>query len=428
MVAGPRSVHGRTGGLDLKTILHSKRANLYYLQHCRVLVNGGRVEYATDAESVRCTGTFRSRTPPPCCLEQARRLPRPRCASWPRRVSWLASAAAAVRRCSRRTKWMPKSPGFLPRANTAPPPNICRPGSGSGSMTTSACARPRHSNKRVPGASASNGCCVRSRRPVSPPAVRLQELLARSSRNIELAQDNTALLTEEARLTKALFKLAVDTVGHGAFTRAKRGTGNDPAHRFLDHGNYLAYGLGATATWVLGLPHGLAGCWLANHVAGASRSCHCHIQRQRQFLARDAGAQDVDDAVERLLIADTRPSTFGRTRHLRNPWFDALPQRDGIYLRCAMTAILPLPIGNSRGFVSCSKSNQDVVLQQPANGESITSYVIPRTKSPSPPKCRDRGQCFCLIEPPEWMAFLMTGAASGATVYGSMPTKSYSGS
>lgn len=24
------------------------------------------------------------------------------------------------------------------------------------------------------------------------------------------------------------------------------------------HGNYLAYGLGATATWVLGLPHGLA--------------------------------------------------------------------------------------------------------------------------------------------------------------------------
>jgi CRISPR-associated endonuclease/helicase Cas3 len=33
---------------DLKSILHSKRANLYYLQHCRVLVNGGRVEYVTD--------------------------------------------------------------------------------------------------------------------------------------------------------------------------------------------------------------------------------------------------------------------------------------------------------------------------------------------------------------------------------------------
>src|SRR5450759_4593968 len=34
---------------DLKTILHSKRANSYYLEHCRVLVNGGRVEYVTDA-------------------------------------------------------------------------------------------------------------------------------------------------------------------------------------------------------------------------------------------------------------------------------------------------------------------------------------------------------------------------------------------
>lgn len=33
---------------DLKTILHSKRANIYHLQHCRVLVNGGRVEFVTD--------------------------------------------------------------------------------------------------------------------------------------------------------------------------------------------------------------------------------------------------------------------------------------------------------------------------------------------------------------------------------------------
>ena len=36
------------GAADLKTILHSKRANLYYLEHCRVLVNGGRVEYVTE--------------------------------------------------------------------------------------------------------------------------------------------------------------------------------------------------------------------------------------------------------------------------------------------------------------------------------------------------------------------------------------------
>ena len=32
----------------LKTILHSKRANLYYLEYCRIQMNGGRVEYVTD--------------------------------------------------------------------------------------------------------------------------------------------------------------------------------------------------------------------------------------------------------------------------------------------------------------------------------------------------------------------------------------------
>ncbi|MHA3903485.1 type I-F CRISPR-associated endonuclease Cas1f [Castellaniella sp. WN] len=88
---------------------------------------------------------------------------------------------------------------------------------------------------------------------------RLDGLLAQSVRRVDQAGETVDLLTEEARLTKALFKMAVDAVGYGDdFTRAKRGTGTDPANRFLDHGNYLAYGLGATACWVLGLPHGLA--------------------------------------------------------------------------------------------------------------------------------------------------------------------------
>jgi CRISPR-associated protein Cas1 len=89
-------------------------------------------------------------------------------------------------------------------------------------------------------------------------AGRLETLTAQFAQRIATAPDVTALLTDEAQLTKALFKLAVDATGYGEFTRAKRGSGTDPANRFLDHGNYLAYGLGATATWVLGLPHGLA--------------------------------------------------------------------------------------------------------------------------------------------------------------------------
>ena len=38
---------------SLKTIMYSKRANIYYLEYCRLLVNGGRVEYVTDAGKKR---------------------------------------------------------------------------------------------------------------------------------------------------------------------------------------------------------------------------------------------------------------------------------------------------------------------------------------------------------------------------------------
>jgi CRISPR-associated protein Cas1 len=55
-----------------------------------------------------------------------------------------------------------------------------------------------------------------------------------------------------------LYKLAATATRASEFTRAKRGEGIDLINGFLDHGNYLAYGLGATSAWVLGLPHGLA--------------------------------------------------------------------------------------------------------------------------------------------------------------------------
>lgn len=87
---------------------------------------------------------------------------------------------------------------------------------------------------------------------------RLELLLDQAQTGIKQASDVNDLLACEARLTRHLFKLAADTTRYGEFTRAKRGTGTDPANRFLDHGNYLAYGLGAVACWVLGLPHGLA--------------------------------------------------------------------------------------------------------------------------------------------------------------------------
>lgn len=35
---------------DLKAILHSKRANIYYLEKCRIMQKGGRVLYLTEAK------------------------------------------------------------------------------------------------------------------------------------------------------------------------------------------------------------------------------------------------------------------------------------------------------------------------------------------------------------------------------------------
>lgn len=91
-----------------------------------------------------------------------------------------------------------------------------------------------------------------------PDSRELELALARAGSNLDACPDVDHLLTEEARLSRQLFRFAARATRYGEFTRAKDGRGSDPANRFLDHGNYLAYGLAATATWVLGLPHGLA--------------------------------------------------------------------------------------------------------------------------------------------------------------------------
>ncbi len=86
----------------------------------------------------------------------------------------------------------------------------------------------------------------------------LTTTLNKFNQDVEAADNTQQLMLAEARLTKQLYRIACKASGYQEFTRVKKGGGTDPANRFLDHGNYLAYGLGATATWVLGLPHGLS--------------------------------------------------------------------------------------------------------------------------------------------------------------------------
>lgn len=244
---------------DLKTILHSKRANIYYLQYCRVLVNGGRVEYVTDEVrrslywNIPIANTTTLLLGTGTSITQAA-------------MRELAKAGVLVGFCGGggtplfsanevdvEVAWLTPQSEYRPtqylqqwvafwfdderRLDAARMVQYAR---------LDFIEKHWLSNRRFKDA----GFIVDS--------ARLKQILNDSRSAIAIRPDTMALLTEEARLTKLLFKIAANTLEYGDFTRAKRGVGADPANRFLDHGNYLAYGLGATATWVLGIPHGLA--------------------------------------------------------------------------------------------------------------------------------------------------------------------------
>ncbi|KRE92404.1 type I-F CRISPR-associated endonuclease Cas1 [Frateuria sp. Soil773] len=246
------------GPADLKSILHSKRANIYYLEHCRVLVNGGRVEYVTDRGKQSLYWNIPIANTTTVLLGTGTSVTQAA-------MRELAKAGVPVGFCGGGGTPLFSANEVDVEAAWFSPQSEYRP-------TEYLQAWVRFwfdDDLRLAAAKAfQHARTVRIREQWQHRALRdagfrvdakrLEALLQRTGRQIDLARDNTGLLTEEARLTKALFKLAVDTVGYGDFTRAKRGSGSDPANRFLDHGNYLTYGLGATATWVLGLPHGLA--------------------------------------------------------------------------------------------------------------------------------------------------------------------------
>ena len=73
---------------------------------------------------------------------------------------------------------------------------------------------------------------------------------------IDKALTVTQLLQTEALLTKKLYKIAGNCTGIFNFSRERQA--NNKINDFLNHGNYLAYGLAATTLWVLGIPHGFA--------------------------------------------------------------------------------------------------------------------------------------------------------------------------
>lgn len=244
---------------ELKTIIHSKRANLYYLEHCRVLVNGGRVEYVTEAAKesrywnipIANTTTVLLGTGTSITQAAVREL-----AKAGVMLGFCGGGGtplfAGIEQCLE-VAWFPGQSEYRPTEYLQQWVRFWFQ-----DEWRLAAAR----SFQLARLERLNTHWARSKslkdQGFDAPVQELAALVASSRLAIGSAKDVTALLTEEGRLTKQLYRLASHAAKYGEFTRAKRGESQDTANQFLDHGNYLAYGLAATAAWVLGLPHALA--------------------------------------------------------------------------------------------------------------------------------------------------------------------------
>jgi len=242
---------------EMKTILHSKRANIYYLEHCRVLVNGGRVEYVTEKGkdsqywNIPIANTTVVLLGSGTSLTQAA-------------VRELSKAGVMLGFCggggtplfsameiNTDIVW------FSPQSEYRPTEYLQAWAKFWFDDALRLEAAKMFQNTRI-SRLRKNWLSSRyfDENEFYINENSIKKALAVIEKEIETANSTEELLVSEAKLTKHLYKLAAEASGYGDFTRAKRGNGTDSANRFLDHGNYLAYGLGATAAWVLGIPHG----------------------------------------------------------------------------------------------------------------------------------------------------------------------------
>lgn len=234
---------------NLKTILHSKRANLYYLEHCRILLNGGRVEYLTDQgkESLYWNIPIANTT----CLLLGSGTSLTQAAA-----RELAKAGVMVGFCggdgtplfsSTEVYWLSPQSEYRPTQYLQ---QWCQFWFDD--------EKRLEAGRELQQTRIDNLQAFWQRHDWQLDDAQLANCIASTQPPITHAKDITHLLTAEARLTSDLYKIADQATLKTNFTRSKNGESFDAANQFLDQGNYLAYGLGATACWVLGLPHGLA--------------------------------------------------------------------------------------------------------------------------------------------------------------------------
>ncbi len=244
---------------DLKTILHSKRANLYYLEHCRVLVNGGRVEYVTDEGrrslywNIPIANTTSVLLGTGTSVTQAAMRELAKAGVMVGFCGGGGTPLFTANECEQEVAW------FAPQSEYRPTEYLQHWVRFWFDDALRLAAAKALQSARLRYLLVHWTAHTRAKEGhFSVPLDRLATLVERTTAAVATAPDVTHLLALEGRLTKQLYQLAANATQAGAFTRSARGESRNPANAFLDHGNYLAYGLGATATWVLGLPHGLA--------------------------------------------------------------------------------------------------------------------------------------------------------------------------
>lgn len=238
---------------ELKAILHSKRANIYYLEHCRVMQKDGRVLYLTESKdsnlfwnipiantTVIMLGTGTSIT------QAAMRM--------------LASAGVLVGFCGgggtplfsgSEVEWLTPQSEYRPTEYM------------QGWMSFWF-----DEQKRLQVAKQFQIARVEFIKKTWMKDKELQaegfyiddqdigRTLSNFSNRIMTILSVGELLLTEAATTKSLYKIAATRCGNQSFTRDYEHS--DLANQFLNHGNYLAYGLAATCLWVLGISHSFA--------------------------------------------------------------------------------------------------------------------------------------------------------------------------
>lgn len=238
---------------DLKSLLHSKRANLFYLEHCRVMQKDGRILYLTDEQKEKLYYNIPIANTTVLLLGNGTSITQAA-------MRMLAQAGVLVGFCggggtplymASEVEW------FTPQSEYRPTEYLQGWLSfwfdDDQRLTTAKALQVARIDylKRV--WSKDRGFKGED---IDIAHQDLENALAAFDKQTKSARSNVDLLTIEARLTKALYKHAANSTRQDNFTRKHQAA--DKANIFLNHGNYLAYGLAACCLWVLGIPHGFA--------------------------------------------------------------------------------------------------------------------------------------------------------------------------